>query len=157
MVIQTRCQSNLDLGPNRCALGWAARAEDPDWLRIMLAQKANPSLTYKSSIGATETPLMATVLQRRLTNLKMLIAAGADVNYRQPGDGHATAAIMTAFFGWFEGTYALLEAGGRLPAARLEELILHTWWPDVTLSNDLKESISGKSPYNCSVRAACGC
>jgi hypothetical protein len=102
---------NFDPGHNRCALFWAARAEDTDWLRILLAHKANPNLTHTNSIGSTETPLMALAMERRLTNLKMLIAAGADVNYQQPSGGHPTAASMTAQFGWFEGTYVLLEAG----------------------------------------------
>lgn len=103
---------NLNLGPDRCIMYWVARAEETDWLRIMLAHKANPNLLYKNSIGVTETPLMATTLERRLANLKMLIAAGADVNYQEPkSDGGGTAAIAAADFGWFEGTYVLLEAG----------------------------------------------
>jgi len=42
----------------------------------------------------------------------MLIAAGADINYREPEqDGGGTPAIDAASVGFFEGVYVLLEAG----------------------------------------------
>jgi ankyrin repeat protein len=99
-------------GGDGSVLIWAAKADDPDWLRVLLAHKANPNLTHKTSIGTTETPLLAAGGICRLTNVKMLIAAGADINYEQPEhDGKGTPAIDAAEGGWFEGVYVLLEAG----------------------------------------------
>jgi len=102
---------NLNSGDRRegYVLFWAAVANDPDWLRILLAHKANPNLTHETGIGTTETPLLAAIDQYRLTNVKMLIAAGADVNYQQ--DGGVTPAISAAMGGMFEGVYELLKAG----------------------------------------------
>lgn len=103
---------NIDSGgDDGCALFWAAEADDPDWLRMLLAHKANPNLKHKTSIW-TETPLLGAVGICRLTNVKMLIAAGADINYQRPkGDGGGTPAIDAAGIGFFEGVYVLLEAG----------------------------------------------
>jgi len=99
-------------GGDGCALIWAAEADDPDWLRILLAHKANPNLMHKTSIGATETPLLAAGGLCRLANLKMLIAAGADINYQRPKQNFGgTPAIDAAQSGFFEGVYVLLEAG----------------------------------------------
>ena len=105
---------NSDLGPDRCPLAWAARAKDTDWLRILLAHKANPNLIHVDTVGGHESMLMATTLFHRLANLKLLVAAGANVNYQGPTggiDSGSTATIDTAQIGWFEGTYVLLEAG----------------------------------------------
>lgn len=98
-------------GDNGCALIWAAKANDPDWLRMLLAHKANPNLMHKTAIW-TETPLLAAVSPPSLANVKMLIAAGADINYQLPKqDGGGTPAINAAQVGFFEGVYVLLEAG----------------------------------------------
>jgi ankyrin repeat protein len=99
-------------GDDGCTLFWAAEADDPDWLRMLLAHKANPNLTHKASMGTRETPLLAACGQCRSTNVKMLIAAGAAVNYQSPEQvGGGTPAIDAAGIGFFEGVYVLLEAG----------------------------------------------
>lgn len=99
-------------GDDGCILFWAAEADDPDWLRMLLSHKANPNLTHQTDIRTTETPLLAAGGLCRVANLKMLIAAGADINYHRPGhDGGATPAIDAAEIGFFEGVYLLLEAG----------------------------------------------
>ena len=99
-------------GDDGCALFWAAEADDPDWLRMLLAHRANPNLTHQTGIRTTETPLLAACGLCRLVNVKMLIAAGADINYQQPKrDGGSTPAIHAAGIGFFAGVYALLGAG----------------------------------------------
>ena len=113
-VLDHGADPNFDSGGDfGCPLILAAKAKDSDWLRMMLAHKANPNLKHESSIGETETPLLAAVSpQPNITNLKMLIAAGANVNYQQPAkDSGGTAAISAAELGFFDGVYVLLEAG----------------------------------------------
>jgi hypothetical protein len=70
-------------------------------------------MKHKTSIGTTETPLLAAIGECRLTNMKMLMAAGGDINYQQPKeDGGGTPAIHAVnSYGSFEGVYVLLEAG----------------------------------------------
>jgi ankyrin repeat protein len=90
----------------------SAGADDPDWLRMLLAHKANSNMKHKTSIGTTETPLLAAVSQYRLANMRMLIAAHADINYQEPAhDGGGTPLIDAGIEGFFEGVYTLIEAG----------------------------------------------
>ena len=99
-------------GDHGCALFWAAEAEQPDWLRLLLSHGANPNLTRKAKLGLSETALLAAVNLCHSENVKMLIAAGAEVNYRSPPQvGGGTPAIYAAGLGWFEGVCILLEAG----------------------------------------------
>jgi ankyrin repeat protein len=114
-LLEHGADPNFDSGgSDGCALFWAAEANDSDWLRMLLAHKANPNLLHKNAVW-TETPLLAAGGLCRLENLKMLIAAGADINYQQSKqDGGATPAIHAADSGFLEGVYELLEAGANI-------------------------------------------
>ena len=60
-LLNHKADPNFDSDGKASVLFWAAESGDPDWLHMLLAHKANPNLTHKTSIGTTETPLLAAI------------------------------------------------------------------------------------------------
>lgn len=76
-LLQAGADPNLSVGPEKQfhPVWLAAGMDSPDPLRVLLEFKGNPNATHK---GADYNALMNAVMH--LENVKLLVAAGADVN-----------------------------------------------------------------------------
>ncbi len=87
---------------------YAARAEnDSEWLELVLKHGANPNLIMPDV--AKTTPIFDAIDSRKIEHVKMLIKAGADLNY-QTALG-TTPAMYAALNRWFNAEYLFLDAG----------------------------------------------
>lgn len=140
----------LDAGadPNEPAVGgdpvilMAAKANDPVYLKLLLAHHVDPSAARGRS---DQTPLMAAILNANTdAPFKLLLAAGADPNVaNRLGD---TALHIAATGGTYAQVLALLEAGAD-PRARNRrgdtfQVLLHLTPPD-RLSPAAKQQLAG--------------
>jgi len=85
----------------------AAEDEDSDYLRLALAQKGDPNL--RDTRGVFPTPIFRALQPLRSDNLKLLIASGADMNYRDASE--QTPMMSAANANQYEKVYVLLVAG----------------------------------------------
>jgi ankyrin repeat protein len=81
---------------------------DTDFLKLALAHGGNPNLLI--SDGWPHTPLMAATIPGGLKNVKLLVEAGADVNYVE-AVGKITPAISAAELNQYDIALYLLEHG----------------------------------------------
>jgi len=100
----------LELGadPNICseydgdnALMFAAdNWEDTRYLKLLLSYGANPNDTSGKAYGREITPLMMAVTNSNLENVKLLVEAGANINYRSEVAGSVLqkAALMSQVY-----------------------------------------------------------
>ena len=91
---------------------YAAKANDPSYLDVLLAHRVDPNLRHAVT-GAT--PLMSALLAERHDHVRKLIAAGADPNLADRMGN--TAVHVAAKINESQHVIELLEAGGN-PAAR---------------------------------------
>jgi len=97
-------------------LHFAARAEDSDYLRMILEYGEDLDLDYERDGDSWSTPLMSAILTDRYENMELLIEYGADLEKRnQTG---RTALLMSTADAWKE-TYILLQAGADYSARGL--------------------------------------
>jgi uncharacterized protein len=89
---------------------YAARAEDPDYLEILLAHHVDPN-TPNALTGST--PLMVSILGDRDTQFHRLLASGANASL---GTSYDTPLSLAAKVNHFDRVLDLLEAGAD-PAA----------------------------------------
>lgn len=90
----------------------AARLEDdPEWLKMALAHGGKVDLANPtdSILVGKKTPLFNAVASHNLTNLKLLIEAGANLNHRDATG--STATMKAASARWYEAVYLLLQSG----------------------------------------------
>lgn len=85
----------------------AAGDEDPNYLRLALAHKGDPNLT--DTRGVFPTPLFRALQPLHNDNLDLLIAGGADINYRDVSQ--QTPMITAAGGNKYDKVYLLLIAG----------------------------------------------
>jgi len=85
----------------------AAEDEDPDYLRLALAHKGDPNL--RDTRGVFPTPIFRATQPIRNDNLNLLIASGADLNYRDVSQ--QTPMITAAGANKYDKVYILLMAG----------------------------------------------
>jgi len=112
--------SNLaasDLTAGNSAMSFAAMHEDPWYLEIVLKHGGNPNLVNPIN-GLTpifECIMRSTRSSSRLMHVKMLIAAGANLNFQ--GKNGETPIIAGATTSSYDLVYAMLE-GGADPAIK---------------------------------------
>jgi len=85
----------------------AAEDEDPDYLRLALAHRGDPNL--RDTRGVFPTPIFRAMRPLRNDNLKLLVAAGADINYRDVSA--ETPMVSAADLSHYDKVYILLMAG----------------------------------------------
>lgn len=86
----------------------APTIEDADFLKLALAYGGNPNLEVPN--GWPHTPLMAATILGGLENVKLLVHAGANVNYVRSAD-RVTPAISAAELNQYDIVFYLLENG----------------------------------------------
>lgn len=90
----------------------ALSVDDSDWLKMALKYGADPNLVNPHGRVEDEknrTPLFDVLMGRNLTNLSLLIKAGANLDHQDRGG--KTPAMYAVALGWYEGGKILLEAG----------------------------------------------
>ena len=109
-LLERGANPNLCAGPGICVMNDGARAADAFWLREALAHGGDPNAPNTGNrYYPGWTPVFYAVNDKRNENVKLLIAAGADIN-RQ--DGHGEVLLRFArYSGTLEATVLLLEAG----------------------------------------------
>ena len=102
------------------ALVWAAKADDPIYLELLLTHGGNPNT--RNSNGETLL-FQAAIWGNQWRNVQTLVSHGADVNEPQAG---MLAPILEhyATLGGFESTYWLLEHGA-------DPKVMFTAWPGI--------------------------
>jgi len=108
----------------------AARADDPDYLDILLAHHVDPN-TLNPRTG--NTPLIQSILGNRDAQFHKLLAAGADVNL---GTGYATPLSVAAKINDYDRILDLLAAGAD-PSAHDKLGRTFQRWLNVTPENIL--------------------
>jgi ankyrin repeat protein len=86
----------------------APRMVDPNFLVIALAHGGNPNLVVSN--GWPHTPLSAAIGPGGLETVKILVQAGANINYAEPIGGN-TPLTMAAGLNQYDIVYYLLEQG----------------------------------------------
>jgi len=109
--IYRRGSTTVVLAPGDCVTGIAAAIDnDSSWLKLSLENGGNPSsvnMLHKHSRGYS--PIFEATRYNNIENVKLLIAAGADLDH-QNAYGE-TPLAMAADFYRFHLVYLLLEAG----------------------------------------------
>jgi hypothetical protein len=106
-------------------LNYAARDDDSDWLKFVLKHRGNPNL---ADDFWHKTPLVHAVDCRDTTNVKLLVAAGADINHR---DSNGATPLISVPGDNYEMAYCLLELGAdyklKTTAAIKEDFAWRLW------------------------------
>ena len=98
---------------HEAAIILASEMVDSDFLRITLAHGGDPNLLIPD--GSPHTPLIAAIGPGGFENVKLLVKAGADVNYASPVDG-TTPATDAAGLNQYDIVYYLLQNGANYAA-----------------------------------------
>jgi tetratricopeptide (TPR) repeat protein len=87
----------------------AGKADDAEWVRLALQHGGDPNLDTSAGVVGHHTPVFAAIGPWQKENLALLIAAAADVNYR---DSSATTPILYAApLRRWDTIYVLFKAG----------------------------------------------
>ncbi|WFC41639.1 ankyrin repeat domain-containing protein [Pseudoxanthomonas sp. SE1] len=109
---------------NDNAMVWAAKADDPIYLQLLLDHGGDPDTRNVNN----ETLLkQARLMGNQWENVKLLVERGADVNAKSQG---MTLVEMYAGLGGFMHTHWLLEHGARPEQYTLESIFWHPGNPD---------------------------
>lgn len=99
---------NLQDGKGRSVTCLSAAVEDSDYLRMVLAAGGDPNLESRVK-SLKPTPIFWAIEEYNKVNLKILIDAGANLNYQERHG--ETPMIFASNLNWWDIVYMLLEAG----------------------------------------------
>ncbi|HNX52235.1 MAG TPA: ankyrin repeat domain-containing protein [Pontiellaceae bacterium] len=100
-IITTRAN-----GEKFSVLHLAAIMENPDYLRLALEHGGNPNLVDPDS---GKTPVYEAIMNRRRENIDLLIAAGANLNFKDRTG--QTPAMIAAGLSQYDVVYEMIKAG----------------------------------------------
>jgi ankyrin repeat protein len=110
MLLRNGADPNVLDGRGSAAVLDSAEETDPKWLREALRHGGNPNLVNVGSrISPDSTPLFYSIGLHRPENVRLLIAAGADVNHLD--HDHSSPFYEAVCDGDYESATLLLEAG----------------------------------------------
>ena len=107
-LLEVGGDANYQTDDGNSVMSLAAEVDDPEFLKIALQHGGNPNLDilhspYRRPLGIATGPF-------HLEHVKLLLNAGADVNYQNPVTGN-TALDLAADLNQFDIVYYLLENG----------------------------------------------
>lgn len=105
-LLEHGANPNVPIDSGDSVMSVSAMADDPEYLDLVLKHGGNPNLVDPKR-GVT--PIFQSISSYNVSNVRKLIAAGADLNFR--GTGGQTPAIRAAIVSQYEMVFYILEAG----------------------------------------------
>lgn len=119
------------------AMNFVPMGDDPELLRLLLKFGGNPNHPGQGKIS--ERPLSLSASQGRIENMKLLLAAGAEINAHDKFD--ESAATLSLNLGRFDATVFLLEHGFSYNLAYLARNVKIIQVPKNTQAQRFKDQV----------------